>query len=87
VPLAGAQKYCRNNPALGPLRAMIAITITLAAYQALKVVRPETHDATAGADGMIRTWVDRKFADRLSQIKVPGEGYSSVIPRLANGAP
>lgn len=62
---------------------MIAITITPAAYKALKVMRPETYDTPAGADGMIRIWLDRKFVDRLGQMKSPGEGYSGVILRLA----
>jgi predicted CopG family antitoxin len=58
---------------------MIAITITPAAYKALKVMRSETHDAPAGPDGMIRIWLDRKFVDQLSQMKAPGESYSGVI--------
>jgi predicted CopG family antitoxin len=63
--------------------AMIAITITPAAYKALKVMRPATYDAQAGADEMIRIWLDRKFADQLGQMKGPGESYSGVILRLA----
>ena len=62
---------------------MIAITIAPAAYKALKVMRRETCDAPAGADGMIRIWLDRKFADQLGQMKSPGESYSRIILRLA----
>ncbi len=62
---------------------MIAITITPAAYKVLKLMRPETYDAPAGADGMIRIWLDRKFANQLGQMKGPGESYSGVILRLA----
>ena len=40
----------------GPFTAMIAITITPAAYKALKVMRPETEDAPAGAE--IRIWLE-----------------------------
>ena len=62
---------------------MIAVTITPAAFQALKIMRPETYDTPPGADGMIRIWLDRNFVDRLSQMKAPGEGYGDVILRLA----
>jgi predicted CopG family antitoxin len=72
-----------NGPYLSAFTCMIAITITPAAYKALRVMRPETYDAPAGADGMIRIWLDRKFFDRLGQMKAPGESYSGVILRRA----
>jgi hypothetical protein len=62
---------------------MIAITITPAAYQALKVTRPETYDAPAGSDGMVRIWLDREYVDQLGRMKGPGESYSTVILRSA----
>jgi predicted CopG family antitoxin len=62
---------------------MIAITITPAAYKALKVMRTETYDTPAGADGMIRIWLDRKFVYQLGQMKAPGESYSGAILKLA----
>jgi hypothetical protein len=62
---------------------MIAITITPTAYEALKVMRPGSYDAHAGSDGMIRLWLDRSFVDQVAQMKAPGEGYSSVILRVA----
>jgi predicted CopG family antitoxin len=62
---------------------MIAITITPAAYKALKVIRPETYDAPPGADGMIRIWLDRKLVEQLGQMKAPADSYSGVILRLA----
>jgi len=65
---------------------MIALTITPGAYRALKTLRPNTYDTPASRDGMIRIWLDRKFVDQLSQMKAPGEGYSSVILRLAAGS-
>ena len=64
---------------------MIAITITPAAHQAIKASLLGTADATArpGSDGLIRIWLDRKFVDRLGQLRRPGESYSNVILRLA----
>lgn len=63
---------------------MIAITITAAGYKALKAMRPETSQAPpAGTDGMIRIWIDRKFVDRLSQMRSLRESYSDVIIRMA----
>ena len=47
------------------------------------MMRPETYDAPAGADGMIRIWLERKAADQLGQMKAPGESYSGVILQLA----
>lgn len=73
----------RNSALKGPFTGMIAITITPVAYKALKAMRPETYDAPAGADGMIRIWLDRKFVDELGQMKAPGESYSRIILRLA----
>ena len=62
---------------------MIAITITPAAFKALKIVRPETEVAPAGSDGMIRIWLEQSFFDELARMKGPGENYSEVILRLA----
>ena len=62
---------------------MIATTTTQAAYKALKVMRPETEDAPAGSDGMIRIWLEQTFFDELARMKGPGENYSGVILRLA----
>jgi hypothetical protein len=47
------------------------------------MMRPETYDAPASPDGMIRIWLDRKFVDRLGQMRSPGESYSDVILRMA----
>jgi hypothetical protein len=64
---------------------MIAISITLAAHQAIKASRLGTADAAPrpGPDGLIRIWLDRKFVDRLAQMRGPGETYSDVILRMA----
>jgi hypothetical protein len=56
-----------------------------AAHQAIKTSLLSTADATPrqGPDGLIRIWLDRKFVDRLAQMRGPGESYSEVILRLA----
>jgi hypothetical protein len=75
----------RNSAASGPFTAMIAITITPAAHQAIKASLLGTAEATprSGPDGMIRIWLDCKFVDRLAQMRGSGENYSDVILRLA----
>ena len=62
---------------------MIAITINSAAYKALKTIRPETYETPAGADGMIRLWLEGTFFNELARNKGLGEDYSQVILRLA----
>ena len=62
---------------------MVAITINPAAYKALKTIRPETYETRAGADGMIRIWLEWTFFNELARMKGPGEDYSQVILRLA----
>ena len=62
---------------------MIAITITPAAYEAIRATLPMTDGALSiGSDGLIRIWLDRKFVDRLGQMRGLGESYSDVIIRL-----
>jgi hypothetical protein len=67
---------------------MIAISITPAAHQAIKASLLGTGDATPrpGPDGLIRVWLDRKFVDRLAQMRGPGESYSDVILRMAEAS-
>jgi hypothetical protein len=50
---------------------MIAVPITPAAHQAVKVSLLGTADATPrpGADGLIRIWLEDKLVDRLAQSK------------------
>ena len=36
--------------------------------------------------GAARIWLDRKFVDRLAQMRGPGESYSDVIVRLGRRA-
>ena len=73
---------------IGSFRAMIAITVTPAAHQAIKASLLGTADATPrpGNDGLIRIWLDRKFVDRLGQMRGPGESYSDVILKLAEAS-
>jgi hypothetical protein len=63
---------------------MIAITITPAAYEAIKATLPMTDCAVSpGPDGLIRIWLDWRLVDRLRQMRGPGESYSDVILWLA----
>ena len=73
---------------VGPFTAMIAISITPAAHQAIKTSLLGTADATprSGPDGLVRIWLDTKFVDRLTQMRGPGETYSDVILRLARAS-
>ena len=68
---------------------MIAIAVTPAAHEAIKASLLGTADANPrpGPDGLIRIWLDRKFVDRLAQMRDPGESYSDVIIRLAKASP
>jgi hypothetical protein len=66
---------------------MIAIPITPAAYRAIRRMLPRTNgEASPGADGLIRVWLDRKDADQLGQLRDPGESFSEVILRLSKAA-
>jgi predicted CopG family antitoxin len=74
---------CR--PSEGYANSMISIPITDEAYEALKARNPGIdQDQTArGRNGQLRIWVDRKFVDRLLELRRPGESYSDVILKLA----
>ncbi|MGA9014912.1 MAG: hypothetical protein WB509_20675, partial [Acetobacteraceae bacterium] len=75
----------RNIATVGPFTAMIAISITPAAHQAIKTSLLGTADATPrpGPDGLVRIWLDCKFIERFGRMRDPGETYSDVILRLA----
>jgi hypothetical protein len=64
---------------------MISIPITDQAYQALKarINRIDQALTPPGGNGKMRLWVDRKFIDRLLEVRSSGETYSDVILRLA----
>jgi predicted CopG family antitoxin len=67
---------------------MISIPITEEAYEALKARMPRIDQAptSQGRNGQIRISLDRKFVDRLLELRRPGESYSDVILRLAKGS-
>jgi len=65
---------------------MIAISITREAYAAIQATLPEGADswpAQPHGPGHVRIWLNRKFIDRLGQMRGPGESYSDMILRLA----
>jgi hypothetical protein len=65
---------------------MIEIEITAEAYWAIRATLPEGSDswpAKPDGRGNVRIWLERKFVDRLGQMRGPGESYSDVILRLA----
>jgi hypothetical protein len=66
---------------------MISIPISDQAYEVLKARIPRIDQARLpqGGNGKGRIWVDRKFIDRLLDLRSPGESYSDVILRLAKG--
>ena len=65
---------------------IIAISITAEAYWAIRATLPEGSDSfppQPDGRGDVRLWLDRKFVDRLAQMRGPGESYSDVILRRA----
>ena len=67
---------------------MIAISITPQAHEAIRATPLGQAAVTSPSgpdDGLIRIWLDRKFVDRLGQMRGPGESYSDAILRLAKG--
>jgi hypothetical protein len=73
----------RNNAAIGPFSLMVSISITQAAYDAIRSTFLDLPGDAPGPDGTIKIWLDPKFADGLAAMRGPGEGYSEVILRLA----
>jgi predicted CopG family antitoxin len=70
---------------------MISIPITEEAYEALKARIPRIDQAPTsqgrnGQVGQMRISLDRKFIDRLMELRRPGESYSDVILRLAEAS-
>ena len=72
-------------PSEGYANSMISIPITDEAYEALKARMPRIDQAptSQGRNGQIRISLDRKFVDRLLELRRPGESYSDVILKLA----
>jgi len=67
---------------------MISIPITEEAYEALKARIPRIDEASTskGRNGQMRISLDRKFVNRLLELRGPGESYSDVILRVAKAA-
>jgi hypothetical protein len=68
------------------LKTLITISVTLAAYEAIKATLPPGSDASpAESDGRggVRLTLDHKTLDRLTTLRGPGESYSDVILRVA----
>ncbi len=65
---------------------MITLSISVEAYAAIKATLPDGSDSfppQPDGRGNVRLWLDRKFVDRLGQMRGPGESDSDVILRLA----
>jgi hypothetical protein len=77
----------RNSAAIGPFRSMVSISITVVAYEAIRSTFLDLPGTPPGPDGMIKIWLDPKFADRLAAMRGQGESYSDVILRLAKANP
>jgi hypothetical protein len=63
------------------LGSMISIPRTEQAYEAVKARIPRIDQAptSKGRNGKMRIWVDRKFVDRLLELRSAGENYSDVL--------
>jgi hypothetical protein len=56
---------------------------------AIKATLPDGADSLPpqpDGRGAVRIWLDRKFIDRLAQMRGPGESYSDVVVRLAEAS-
>jgi hypothetical protein len=65
---------------------MVTISITLAAFEAIKSTLPDDADAfppELDERGGVRFVVDHRTLDRLTALRGPGESYSDVILRMA----
>lgn len=68
------------------LRAMLRITITPAAYEAIAATLPSNMgvEQNRAPNGDYFIWLDPKYVDRLRALRGPGESYSDVIMRQAS---
>jgi hypothetical protein len=67
---------------------MIGITITAEAYAAIKATLPadtQTWPTSPPGLGDVVIWLDQATVDRLGALRGPGESYSDVILRVAEG--
>ena len=68
------------------IAAVVTISITIAAYDAIRATLPDDADAfppERDGRGGVRFLVDHKTLDRLTALRGPGESYSDVILRMA----
>jgi hypothetical protein len=70
------------------LRAIIRITITADAFEAIATTLPSSVgvEARRASNGDYFIWLDPRFVDRLRAMRGPGESYSDVILRLAEAS-
>jgi long-subunit fatty acid transport protein len=70
---------------------MIRISITFAAFEAIAATMPLGTVAAAeparDEQGERMIWLDPGVVNRLRALREPGESFSDVILRLAEGAP
>jgi hypothetical protein len=67
---------------------MIRITITLAAFEAIAATMPigsVGYERAGDSEGERHIWLAPAVVDRLAALRGPGESYSDVILRLAEG--
>ena len=76
-----------NSAAIGQFSAMIRITITPAAFEAIAATLPSSVgvEDNRAPNGDRYIWLDPKYVDGLRAIRKPGESYSDVILRVARG--
>jgi hypothetical protein len=78
--------HSRNIAPIDPFRTMVSISITQAAYEAIRSTFLDLPGTPPGPDGMVKIWLDPKFADRLAAMRGQGDNYSDVILRLAEAS-
>ena len=66
---------------------MIRNAITPAAYAAIAATLPSSRgvEQQRAPNGDYYIWLDPRYVDRLRAMREPGESYSDVILRLAEG--
>ena len=67
---------------------MIRISITAATFEAFAATLPlgsVGYERTHNDKGERQIWLEPRFVDRLAALRGPGESYSDVILRLAEG--
>jgi hypothetical protein len=76
----------RNSATNQPFTSMVAITISAAAFEAIRATLPHGAPRSIGPDGQMRIWLDHDLVDALRALRRQGESYSDVILRLAKTA-